>query len=175
VTSTETQRRGKLPDWEPVGANVVFASVTRLAQLEEHIESVEQLPRGEWETGDFAAATVLERLGATHTVETRSGRMAEVIRGDVVVGALGARYATLEAVGDWRDVGEDLRIDALARAGVLGRCTSLSPMSLGQLAPLRYLGHLLADERKLTMREFVQAIPHAELRAPIVLIIGTSM
>ncbi|MFO7571119.1 MAG: hypothetical protein R6W48_00765 [Gaiellaceae bacterium] len=175
MTATHAVRRGKVPGWVPVGANVVFASVTRIAELESRIESVEQLPRADWATGDFAAATVLERPGATHTVETRSGRMAEVIPGDVVVGALGARYATLEAVGDWRDVGEDLRIDALTRAGVLGRCTSLSPMSLGQLTPLRYLGHLLADDHKLTMRDFVRPIPSAELEVPIVLIIGTSM
>lgn len=175
MTSTEAERRERLPSWAPAGANVVFASVTRIARLEERIESVEQLPRSEWGTGDFVAATVLERPGATHTVETRSGRMAEVIPGDVVVGALGARYATLEAVGDWREVGDDLRIDALTRAGVLGRCTSLSPMSLAALIPLRYLGHLLADDHKLAMRDFVQPLPPAELQAPIVLVIGTSM
>jgi molybdopterin-guanine dinucleotide biosynthesis protein len=175
VSSTQSQRRGQVPGWAPVGSNVVFSSVTRITQLEERIESVEQLPRGEWDTGDFVAATVLERPGAAFTVETRSGRMAEVIPGDVVVGALGARFATLEAVGDWRDVGDDLRIDALTRAGVLGRCTSLSPMSLAALTPLRYLGHLLADDRKLTMRDFVEPVTHAELQAPIVLVIGTSM
>lgn len=170
-----TERRGGTPSWAPAGANVVYASVTRIARLEEHVQSVEQLPRAQWETGDFAAAIVLERPGAAYAVETRSGRMAEVIPGDVVVGVLGARFATLEAVGDWRDVGEDLRIDALTRAGVLGRCTSLAPASLPALIPLRYLGHLLADGRKLALRDFVVPLPPAELEAPVVLLIGTSM
>ncbi|MCS7006339.1 MAG: hypothetical protein NZL88_02145, partial [Gaiellaceae bacterium] len=130
MSETRVEPRGGRPSWAPAGANVVYASVTRIAPLEGHVQSVEQLPRSQWQTGDFAAAVVLDRPGAAYTVETRSGRMAEVIPGDVVVGALGARYATLEAVGDWRDVGDDLRIDALTRAGVLGRCTSLAPASL---------------------------------------------
>ncbi|HLF68435.1 MAG TPA: DUF1611 domain-containing protein [Gaiellaceae bacterium] len=174
MTATETRRVERFP-WVPPGANVVFGSVTRIADLEEHIESVEQLPREQWATGDFAAATVLERMGLSQTVETRRGRLAEVIPGDVVVGALGARFATLEAVGDWRAVEEDLRIDALTRAGVLGRCTSIAPTSLPQLVPLRYLGHLVEDGHKLTMGDFVRPLEKRELEAPIVLVIGTSM
>ena len=169
MTATEAQRRGAVHRWAPVGANVVFGSVTRIAELEGRIESVEQLPRAEWETGDFVAAPVLERPGATHTVETRSGRMAEVIPGDVVVGALGARFATLEAVGDWRDVGDDLRIDALTRAGVLGRCTSLSPMSLAALTPLRYLGHLHENRLDLGQLDSVAADLHLRVDAAEIL------
>jgi len=174
VTATELHRSGRSP-WVPVGANVVFASVTRIADLTGRIDSVEQLPRERWATGDFAAATVLERPGISHTIETRRGRLAEVIPGDVVIGALGARYATLEAVGDWRAVEDDLLIDALTRAGVLGRCTSIAPSSLPQLIPLRYLGHLVEDARKLTMGDFVERLEPRALECPIVLVIGTSM
>ncbi len=163
--------------WAPVGANVVFASVTRIADLAGRLGSgsVEALPRKSWATGDFVAATVLERPGVAHTVESTSGRMAEVFPRDVLVGALGSRFATLESVGDWRDVGDDLRLDSLTRAGVFGRCTSVAPQSLPQVIPLRYLGHVLEDGGKLTMSDFVLPLERRELDAPVILIIGTSM
>jgi hypothetical protein len=40
----------------------------------------------------------------------------------------GAARATLEGVGDWRAVTDDLRLEALTSAGSLGRATSTSPM-----------------------------------------------
>jgi hypothetical protein len=161
--------------WAPLGANVVFASVTRNASLPDRLDSVEQLPRGRWSAGDFVAGTVLEQPGVSHTVETTSGRMAEVFPGDVLVGALGTRYATLEAVGDWREIEDDLLLDSLTRAGVLGKCTSVAPQSLLQVISLRYLGHVLERGEKLTMADFVEPLPPRELDAPIVLVIGTSM
>ncbi|HSI97023.1 MAG TPA: molybdopterin-guanine dinucleotide biosynthesis protein MobB [Gaiellaceae bacterium] len=161
--------------WAPVGANVVFTSVTRVADLSERLDLVEQLPRGQWDGGDFVAATVLERPGFSHTVETTTGRMAEVFPGDVLIGALGTRFATLESVGDWRDVGEDLLLESLTRAGVFGKCTSVAPQSMAQVISLRYLGHLLHDGEKLRMADFVERLPPRELGAPVVLVIGTSM
>lgn len=161
--------------WAPVGANVVYASVTRIADLAQRVATVEQLPRERWASGDYVGGIVLERPGVAHTVETTSGRMAEVFPGDVLVGALGTRYATLESVGDWRAVEDDLLFDSLTRAGVLGKSTSVAPASLPQVISLRYLGHLLDDGTKLTMAQFVEPLPHRELEAPIVLVIGTSM
>ena len=161
--------------WAPVGANVVFTSVTRIADLPARLATVEQLPRGEWDGGDFVAATVLERPGVSHVVETTSGRMAEVFPGDILVGALGTRYATLEAVGDWRAIGDDLLLDSLTRAGVLGKCTSVAPQSLLQVISLSYFGHVLDDGTKLTMSDCVRRLPPRKLEAPVVLVIGTSM
>lgn len=175
MTETSTPAYDERRLWAPVGANVVFTSVTRIADLSERLDSVEQLPRSDWDGGDFVAAIVLERPGVSHVVETTSGRMAEVFPGDVLVGALGTRYATLEAVGDWREVEDDLLLDSLTRAGVLGKCTSVAPQSLLQVISLRYLGHVLDEGRKLTMGQFVEQLPARELEVPIVLVIGTSM
>ena len=36
-----------------------------------------------------------------------TGRIARIAPGDLVLGALGVRAATLEAVGDWHEVGSD--------------------------------------------------------------------
>lgn len=175
MTETAAPSRTRPFPWAPVGANVVFASVTRNADLAARLGSVEAIPRTSWATGDFVAATVLERPGVAHTVEATSGRMAEVFPRDLLVGALGSRFATLESVGDWRDVGEDLLLDSLTRAGVFGKCTSVAPQSLPQVIPLRYLGHVLEDGTKLTMADFVRSLPPRKLEAPIVLVIGTSM
>ena len=43
-----------------------------------------------------------------------------MVRGDLIVGALGRRAATLEGVGDWRAVDEELELEALTSAGLLG-------------------------------------------------------
>jgi hypothetical protein len=175
VSEIATKTRVARFPWAPVGANVVFSSVTRLADLDSRLGSVEAIPRASWATGDFVAATVLERPGVSHTVEATTGRMAEVFPGDVLIGALGTRYATLESVGDWRGIEDDLLLESLTRAGVLGKCTSVAPQSLPQVIPLRYLGHLLEDGGKLTMADFVRRLPPGRLEAPIVLVIGTSM
>ena len=44
-----------------------------------------------------------------------------VLSGGVIVGALGTRAATLQIVGDWRDIGPDLEMESLSMAGVIVR------------------------------------------------------
>ena len=84
------------------------------------------LDRGEWATGDFVVGRVVGERNRLYECETKTGRMAELVRGDLLVGALGRRAATLEGVGDWRDTTEDLQLDALTSAGLLGRATQPS-------------------------------------------------
>jgi hypothetical protein len=151
----------------------VRSSVTRIAWLEE--TTVGHLPREQWATGDYVVAEVALEAGRPADIETATGRMADVIAGDVIVGALGVRSATLEAVGDWRAVGEDLRLDALTRAGVIGRATSVTPFSRAHVVPLRYRGHVLVDGAKACMHDFVLPVAPRPLTAPVVLVIGTSM
>lgn len=154
-------------------ADAVRTSVTRIAWLDE--TTVGPLPRDRWATGDYVLCEVAEEAAWPHAVETATGRMGEVIAGDLLVGALGVRSATLEAVGDWRDVGSDLRLHALTRAGVVGRATSVTPFARPHIIPLRYRGHVLVDGAKACMRDFVLPVERRELAAPVVLVIGTSM
>jgi hypothetical protein len=100
--------------------------------------------------------------------------MADVVRGDLIIGALGKRAATLEGVGDWRAVNDKLRLDALTGAGLLGRATSISPL-LPELMRLDYLGHVMRDGRQLGMKDFVAVVPQMHFDKPVVLLIGTSM
>ncbi|MGL6280183.1 MAG: hypothetical protein ACRC50_11580, partial [Gaiella sp.] len=104
---------------------VVLTSVTRIADLGG--ASISLLPRRDWATGDYVVGEVPETIDTPFDVELTTGRMADVVAGDAVVGAFGRRAATLEAVGDWTAIGSDLRMHALTRAGVLGRATSATP------------------------------------------------
>jgi hypothetical protein len=129
----------------------------------------------EWGGGDYVVGEVLEEASEIHGVESTTGRMVDVIADDLVVGAFGMRFATLEAVGDWQEIGDDLRMHALTRAGVFGRATSSTPFARRLLIPLVYRGHVHREGRPLRMRDCVERVPTQPLTAPVVLVIGTSM
>lgn len=152
----------------------VLASTTRISDLPERPFTLVPLPREEWATGDYVGAELLEGPGVPYLVENPQGRMVEALAGDVVIGALGRRAATLEATGDWRAVGEDLQMHSLTPAGILGRLTSRS-VSIGPLPALTYRGHVMRDGRRCAMRDFAHPPAETAPQAPVVLIIGTSM
>jgi hypothetical protein len=131
-----------------------FTSVTRCSDLWTVPFKTVRLDRSEWATGDFVVVRAVGKRNRLYECETKTGRMADVVRGDLLIGALGERAATLEGVGDWRATGEDCELEALTSAGLFGRSTSISPM-LPDLMRLEYLGHTTRDGRKLGMMDFV--------------------
>ena len=151
-----------------------FSSLTRISDLAEEPFTVELREQDSWETGDYVVGEVVGRAGEFSRVELRNGRMIEVVEGDLVVGAWGSRRATLEAVGDWSDIGDDGMFNAMTSAGLFGRVTSLAPL-MPPLMRLRYVGHVTRDTVKMRMRDFVPPIPDVEYDIPTLLIIGTSM
>ncbi len=151
-----------------------FASVTRISDLAEEGFDVVTLPRSEWRMADYVVGEVVTRPNAISRVELRSGRMIDVVPGDLVVGAWGVRAATLEAVGHWRAIESDGRFHAMTSAGLFGKLTSMAPM-FPPLLGLEYRGHATRDDKKLNMRSFVPVIPDAAYAIPTVLVIGTSM
>lgn len=151
-----------------------FSSVTRCSDLWSQSFEVVQLERSHWATGDFVVGRAVGERNRLYRCEMKTGRMAEMVRGDLMVGALGERAATLEGVGDWRAVDESLELDALTSAGLLGRATSISPL-LPELMHLEYRGHATRQGEKLTMEQFVTAAERRPLKTPAVLLIGTSM
>ncbi len=156
---------------------VLGGSVARIADLGSEPPATESLPREDWATGDYVVGEVLDSGELPCRIETASGRIARIAPGDLALGALGVRAATLEAVGHWRDVGADMVMQQLSAACVFGGCTSLSSWT-HPLADLRYLGHAMRDGRKLTMSECAAAVASSDpppLTAPVILIIGTSM
>jgi len=152
----------------------VLGSVARISDLGQTSFDVEPRARRQWDTGDYVVCGVTEIRSPLRTVELSNGRIMDVAEGDRIVGVLGHRAATLEVVGSWREVGDDLRMDVLTSAGLFGRITSKSsflPWPMG----LHYEGHILVGTTPVRMRDYVPPAPQRALRAPVVLVIGTSM
>jgi len=157
----------------------VLPSITRIADFDEaDLESgavaTAPLDRAEWATGQYVEAVVAGDAARPYRIERRDGRRADVLPGDRLIGALGRRAATLQAVGDWKDALDDGVLDLLSMAGVIGRCTSRSQFG-DPVPPLTYLGHVRRDDTPVTMREFAVEAESTNLAIPVVLIIGTSM
>jgi hypothetical protein len=152
-----------------------LTSLTRIIDLSRGGYSVQALPRTQWATGDYVLSEVTAGGGGEMRLELITGREIQPAVFDHVVGALGVRAATLEAVGDWRAIGDDGLMSALTGAGLFGRVTSQS-VSLGSLIQLRYEGHLLRDGEKLHMASGLAAPANPPARLPpVILIMGTSM
>ena len=151
-----------------------FSSLTRISDLAEEGFTLMPWDRDDWATGDYVVGEVVGRAGELSRIELRSGRIMEVVEGDLVVGAWGVRRATLEAVGDWREITDDGMFHAMTAAGLFGRVTSLAPL-MPPIMRLRYVGHVTRVGKKQTMDDFVPPIPAVHYDAPTLLIIGTSM
>ncbi len=157
----------------------ILTSMTRISDLGEIPFSLEPLARNRWATGDYVAAEVLGNPSPS-MAELASGRMVELTEGDVVVGALGHRHATLEATGSWEAVEGDGIMELLTGGGLMGRCTSRSSL-IPPLCRMRYSGHVARDGQLLEMENFVPQGPEPAvgppqgLNVPAVMIIGTSM
>lgn len=150
-----------------------FSSVTRISNLKTQPFECQPLPKDAWETGDYVVCEVVGRPGPLYQIEEPSGRMCQVFDGDIVIGVFGKRAATLEGVGDWRDIEDDMALHALTSAGLFGKATSVSPL-LPPFMQLTYKGHVVRG-RKVTMGLFCTHRDPVDLTIPVVLLIGTSM
>ncbi len=150
-----------------------LTSLTRIADLDRQPYTVAPLARDDWQTGQYVAMRITRPSGRPD-LELSNGRMAQSMADEVAIGALGVRYATLEAVGDWRAVDSGLAVDLMTSGGLIGKVTSCSRFAPPLVAG-RYLGHVLRRDRPLAMADFVATLPPRPLNMPVVLIIGTSM
>lgn len=100
--------------------------------------------------------------------------MRGIMKDDLVIGALGERYATLEATGTWRAVDEDGIMHLLTGAGLLGKCTSKSAF-LPNLIEIEYVGHVTRDEQVCKMDDYVKSTKESVFNTPVILLVGTSM
>lgn len=149
-----------------------FTSLTRISDLRATPFETERVAREEWRNGDYVVCEVENK--SRIPLELSSGRDALVAPGDRLVGALGRRSATLEAVGSFEAVGDDLKMHALTGAGLLGRATSVSAM-LPTLIGLRYVGHVVVGGTRVGMSTYRPEAGAARYTHPVVLIVGTSM
>ncbi len=152
----------------------IYASLTRITDLQEKGFEVSPLPKTHWETGDYVITKIINPGSNTLSVELPSGRMRGVIGGEHVVGALGERFATLEATGTWQEVKDDLKMHVLTAAGLLGKLTSKSAF-IPNMMEVVYIGHAHRNGRKLNMQDFVKHVEPMPFKTPVILFMGTSM
>ena len=150
-----------------------YPSLTRIAPLAQTEFDVRPLGRDGWASGDYVACDVTGR-GGFYSLELPDGRMTELAPGDVLVGALGRRHATLEATGTFEEAGTDGVLHLLTSAGLIGTETSRAP-DIPSLLELAYRGHVLHDGEKATMRRYVEPVEPRPFDTPTILLVGTSM
>ena len=153
--------------------NTYYTSVTRISDLDDLPYDIEPLVSQNWATGDYVEGVVTGEPSDLYRIENTSGDMISVYSGDVIVGAFGERAATLEGAGSWKAM-QDGKMHAMTSAGLFGAFTSVSAL-LGRPLSLDYLGHVMRDERKVTMRDFAIRKSDVAFSIPTILIVGTSM
>ena len=117
-----------------------IASVAQAKEIGREVRLSHDIP---CEEGVLIAVEVLNNKSRYNTLELDSGRMAQVKRGDVIVGALGHRKALFGYSGHLPEKlapGDSIQI--LNLGGVLGICDSINP-SRGQPFDCSVLGVVL--------------------------------
>jgi hypothetical protein len=158
-----------------------IASVAIAADLGQEIRVSEDIP---CEEGVLIAVEVLNNKSRYNTLELTSGRMAEVKKGDVVVGALGHRKALFGYSGH---LPVQLRpgdiVQLLNLGGVIGVCDSINPTQgepfdcrvLGVVLDFPYLGQRVGVPARVSVEPLATNVPLKIEGVPIVAIAGTCM
>jgi hypothetical protein len=151
----------------------IYSSLTRISDLDKGFH-YKRIRRKNWESGDYVVCEVLEIGGSASRVELVSGRMMQLMRGDIIVGALGERHATLEATGSYKAVRSNLKMNLLTGAGLMGRLTSRS-VFITPLIELQYRGHVFRGKVKKRMFDYSRKVSLVPFNMPVILLVGTSM
>lgn len=128
--------------------------------------------------GTVLAVEVLEEKHVYNQIELPAGRMATIMKGDLLAVALGARRALKGFVGSVpASVAVGDVIHLLNMGGVAGLCTSGSTMEVGRPLPVRVLGGILYQGRPANIADFKKIEPATTLcvTAPVILVSGTCM
>ena len=126
--------------------------------------------------GDVVAVRAKAEKRVYGELELAQGRMAKIFRGDVIVGALGARRALKGFVGHCPpEAGPGDELAILNLGGVIGIPDVRQHQDLGAPCPVEFLGFVADGEQPAR----VPALPMTELAAaalpPLVVVSGTCM
>src|SRR5271157_5719602 len=158
-----------------------IASVTQACGLSHEIRIAAEIPCAE---GLVLVVEVLNNKANYNTLELTSGRMAKVVRGDIVVGALGHRKALFGYSGH---IPQTLNpgdiIQMLNIGGVLGICDSATqdkgkPFDckvLGTVLTFPYLGERIGVPAKVGYKPLDYGAPLNVRGVPVVALAGTCM
>jgi hypothetical protein len=152
----------------------IHTSLTRITDFREKSFSTILVAKSNWKTGDYVLVRAIDNAKGWLKAESDNGRMIDLMQGDLLIGALGERYATLEATGTWKKVKSDGKMHFLTGAGLLGKLTSKS-FVIPSLIGVQYIGHISRKGKALNMLDFVPNPKKIEFNIPIVLFVGTSM
>ena len=150
-----------------------IASVTGRVPLE---YAVDVSPHVSAERGAVVVVEALEEKDVYGELELVGGRLARIIKGDIIAGVLGERQALKGFVGsipEHIEPGDVLHI--LNMGGVIGRCHSANA-DFGQPLRVRVLGAAIVEGQPANIGGY--AVPwqdHLPDCAPIILLSGTCM
>jgi hypothetical protein len=158
-----------------------IASVTQACGLSHEVRISPEIP---CEEGLVLVVEILNSKANYNTLELTSGRMAKVVRGDIVVGALGHRKALFGYSGHIPDklVPGDV-VQMLNIGGVLGMCDSATPDKgkpfdckvLGTVLTFPYLGERIGVPAKVGYKPLQYDAPLEARGVPVVALAGTCM
>ena len=137
---------------------------------------VEVSHRCQAQEGAVVVCRALSDNQAYGDMELPTGRLAKVVRGNLIAGVLGARKALhgyMGAVPESVSVGDHLSL--LNMGGVIGVCDQPNP-DLGVPILLEVLGQVIREEKLLNIGDF--ALPPCKslpTGAPLILVMGTCM
>ena len=157
-----------------MNSRYIFSSMLRISDLDKVSFEVKKLEKVKWKTGDYVIGKITNTGSDQMKIELTNGRMRSFMEEDLVAGALGERYATLEATGSWREVEEDGIMHLLTGGGLIGKCTSKS-VYLPNLIEIEYMGHMIKEGSVSKMDDFVKPVPYQKFNLPVILLVGTSM
>jgi hypothetical protein len=158
-----------------------IGSVTQACGLGHELRVSSDIP---CEEGIVVAVEVLNNKSTYNTLELTSGRMAKVVKGDVVVGALGHRKALFGYSGH---LPESLKVGDIIQmlniGGVLGICTSANPdrgkpfdcKVLGQVLQFPFLGERIGVPARAGFQQLDYAATLDTHGVPVVALAGTCM
>ena len=158
-----------------------IASVALAADLGQEIRVSDEIP---CEEGVLIAVEVENNKSRYNTLELTSGRMAEVKKGDVVVGALGHRKALFGYSGHLPTAlkpGDTVQL--LNLGGVIGICDSINPSHgepfsckvVGCVLDFPYLGQRVGVPARVSTVPLNLDVPLETHGVPVVAIAGTCM
>jgi len=158
-----------------------IASVAQSCRLGREVRISGDIP---CEEGVVIAVEVLSNKSTYNQIELASGRMAQVKRGDIVVGALGHRHALFGYSGHLpKTLAPGDSINLLNLGGVMGICDSVNPdrgqpfecRVLGTVLHFPYLGERIGTPARVGSIP-LEAHPALDTRGiPVVALAGTCM
>jgi hypothetical protein len=158
-----------------------IASVALTADLGQEIRVSADIP---CEEGVLIAVEVLNNKSRYNTLELTSGRMAEVKRGDVIVGALGHRKALFGYSGHLpTQLQPGDIVQLLNLGGVIGICDSINPSQgnpfdcrvLGVVLDFPYLGQRVGVPARVAATPLNNDVPLQVGGVPVIALAGTCM